>query len=116
MRFKDEATPVRVDERMALASVDFLSSIVTAWAAGLGGLDTLTVDDRGRGAGVAPDPLAICHHERVVNPFKSPIVARSGEPAANLPPRRQVVWQQASRAARPRDVENAVDDLAHRSR
>src|SRR5262249_21913607 len=79
MGFEDEATSVCVDERMALASVDLLSGIVTAWAAGLGGLDTLAVDDRGRGARVAPDPFAICHHERVVYPFKSPIVA----PAAN---------------------------------
>jgi hypothetical protein len=35
MRFEDEAAPVRVDERMALTSVDLLSSIVTAWPAGL---------------------------------------------------------------------------------
>src|SRR5277367_373050 len=55
MRFEHEATPVRVDERMALASVDLLSSIVAAWPASLGDLDALAVDDRGRGAGVAPD-------------------------------------------------------------
>jgi hypothetical protein len=30
MRFEHEATPVRVDECVALASVDLLSSIVTA--------------------------------------------------------------------------------------
>src|SRR6202040_1379356 len=36
MRFEHEAAPVRVDERMALTSVDLLSSIVTAWPAGLG--------------------------------------------------------------------------------
>jgi hypothetical protein len=35
-RFEDEATSVHVDERMALASVDLLSSIVTTWPAGLG--------------------------------------------------------------------------------
>ena len=59
MRFEHETAPVRVDERMALASVDLLSSIVAAWPASLGGLDALAVDDRGRGAGVAPDPSAI---------------------------------------------------------
>ena len=48
MRFEHEATPVGVDERMALASVDLLSGIVTARAAGLGGLDALAVDDRRR--------------------------------------------------------------------
>jgi hypothetical protein len=38
MRFEHEATPVRVDEGMALAPVDLLSSIVTAWPSGLGSL------------------------------------------------------------------------------
>jgi hypothetical protein len=83
MRFEHEAAPVRVYEHMALTSVDLLSSIVTAWPAGLGGLGALAVDDCRRGAGVAPDPLAICHHERAVYPFKGPVVAPSGEPAVN---------------------------------
>jgi hypothetical protein len=57
MRFEHEATPVGVDQRVALAPVDLLARIVTAWPACLGGLDALAVDDRGRGAGVATDPL-----------------------------------------------------------
>ncbi len=85
MRFEHEATPFGVNERVALAPVDLLSRIVTAWAAGLGGLDALAVDDRGRGAGVAPDPFTICHHERMVYPFKAPIVAPGGKPAVNRP-------------------------------
>ena len=36
MRFEHEAAPVRVYERMALASVDLLSGIVIAWPAGHG--------------------------------------------------------------------------------
>ena len=56
MRFEHEAAPVRVYERMALASVDLLSSIITARPARLGGLGALAVEDCGRGAGVAPDP------------------------------------------------------------
>ena len=36
MRFEHEATPVGVDERVALAPVDLLARIVTARAAGLG--------------------------------------------------------------------------------
>src|SRR5271168_1401376 len=100
MRFEKEATPIGVDERMALASVDLLSSIVAAWPASLGGLDALAVDDRGRGAGVAPDPFAICHHERVVYPFKAPVVAPGGEPAVNGPPWRQVVIRRHGQPAR----------------
>jgi hypothetical protein len=86
MRFEHEATPVRVDERMALAPVDVLARIVTPRAAGLGGLAALAIDDRRRGAGVAPDPFAICYHERVVYPFKAPVVTPDGEPAVNRPP------------------------------
>ena len=85
MRFEHEATPVGVNECMALASVDLLSSIVTAWPAGLGGLGALAADDCHRGAGVAPDPFAIGHHERVVYPFKAPVVAPGGEPAVIVP-------------------------------
>src|SRR5882672_4340186 len=114
MRLEHEATPVGVDERMALAPVDLLARIVTARAAGFGGLDALAVDDRGRGAGVAPDPLAICHHECVVYPFEAPGVAPDGEPAVNRAPWRQVAWHQPPRAACPHDIEYAVDDLAHR--
>ncbi len=72
MRFEHEATPFGVNEGMALASVDLLSSIVAAWPASLGGPDALAVDDRGLGAGVAPDSFAIGHYQRVVYPFKAP--------------------------------------------
>jgi hypothetical protein len=100
MRFEHEAAPVSVDERMALASVRLLSSIVTAWSACLGGLNALAVDDGRCGAGVAPDPFPICHHEHVVYPFKAPVVTPDGKPTVNRLPWRQVVWQQAPRAAR----------------
>jgi class 3 adenylate cyclase/predicted ATPase len=114
MRFEHEAAPVRVHERMALTSVDLLSSIVTARPARLGGLGALAVDDCRRGAGVAPDPFAIGHYQRVVYPFKAAVVAPSGKPAVNRPPWWQVVRQQPPRAARPHDIEDAVDDLPHR--
>jgi hypothetical protein len=54
MGFEHEAAAVGIDQRVALAPVDLLAGIVTARAAGLGGLDALAVDDRGRGAAVAP--------------------------------------------------------------
>ena len=114
MWFENEAAPVRVHKRMALTSVDLLSSIVTAWPAGLGGLGALAVDDCRRGAGVASDPFAICHHERVVYPFKAPIVTPGREPTVNRPPWRQVARHRPPRAACPRHVEYSVDDLAHR--
>src|SRR5262249_22180802 len=48
------------------APVDLLARIVTARAAGLRGLDALAVDNSRRGAGLAPDPFAICHHAKNV--------------------------------------------------
>jgi hypothetical protein len=114
MGLDDEAAAVGVNQRVALASIDLLASIIATRSTSLGGLDALAVDDRGRGAGVAPDPFAICHHERVVYPFKAPVVAPDGEPAVDRAPRRQVVWQQPPRAARPHNIEDAVNDLPHR--
>jgi hypothetical protein len=64
--------------------------------------------------GRSPLPFAICHHERVVYPFKTPVVAPDGEPVVNRSPWRQVDRQQAPRAARPHDIEDAVENLAHR--
>src|SRR6516165_5232271 len=75
--FEHEATPLGVDDRMSLASVDLLSSIVTARATGLGDLDALAVDDRGRGAGGAPGPFAVCHHHTWF--IRAPVIA----PGAN---------------------------------
>src|SRR6516164_8577069 len=114
MGLDDQAAAVGFDQRLTLAPVDLLARIVTARAAGLGGLDALAVDDRGRGAGVAPDPFAICHYKRVVYPFKAPVVAPGGEPAVDRPPRRQIARHQPPRAACPHHVKYPIDDLAHR--
>src|SRR4029077_12028472 len=54
MGLDDEAAAVGVDQRVTLAPVDLLARIVTARAAGLGGLDALAVDDRGRGVASRP--------------------------------------------------------------
>jgi len=60
------------------------------------------------------EEFTICHHERVVHPFKAPVIAPGSKPAVNRLPWRQVFRQQAPRAARPHDIEDAVQDLAHR--
>ena len=86
MGLDDEAAAVGVDQRVALAPINLLARIVTARAAGFGGLYALAINNRGRWAGVAPDPFAICHHKRVVYPFKAPVVAPGGEPAVDRPP------------------------------
>ena len=47
----DEVAALGVDQRVALGPIDLFAGVVTARTAGLGGLDALAVDDRGRGAG-----------------------------------------------------------------
>jgi hypothetical protein len=56
-------------------------------AAGLGGIDALAINNRSRRAGVAPDPFATCHHERVVHPLKAPVAALASAPHQRPEPR-----------------------------
>jgi hypothetical protein len=63
VRLKHQRPAVGVDHGMALAALDLFSGVITPGAAGFDGLDALTVDHRRRGAGLAPDPLAIAHEE-----------------------------------------------------
>ena len=114
MRLEYESAPFRVDERMPLTSFDLLSSIVTSWPTGLGCLNALTVDNRARGAGLASDPFAIKHDQCVIDLLEASFVPKLRKPAIDRAPRRQITRQQAPRAARPHDVEDAIDDLAHR--
>ena len=114
MRLEHEAAPVGVDQRVALAPLDLLARIVAAGATSLGRLDALAVDNRAARAGLASDPLAIGHDQRVIDLLKETVVAELGEPAIDRAPRWQIAWQQAPRAASPHHVENAVDDLSHR--
>ena len=98
MRFEHQATPVRVDEGMALAPVDLLSSIVTAWPAGLSRLCALGVDDRTRRAGLASDPLPIELDEGVIDPLEAAFVPKLCKPSIDRAPRGQIARQQAPRA------------------
>ena len=59
-------------------------------------------------------PCALLFFDGRPYPFKAPVVAPGGEPAVNRPPWWQVVRKQPRGAARPHDIEDAVDDLAHR--
>src|SRR3990170_2994911 len=93
MRLVEGGAPVGVDERMALAAVDLLAGVIATRPAGLGRLDALAVDDRGRGAGLASGPLAVGHDEGVVDPLEHAAVTPGREPAVDRAPRRKVRWQ-----------------------
>ena len=64
---------------------------------------------------MAPDPLAITHDKRMVDLFED---AMSSRKVANQPidraPRRQIVRQLPPGAAATQDVEDRVNDFAHR--
>ena len=91
VRLDQEATPVRVNQRMTFAPVDLLAGITTARAASLRGLDALAVDDRGRRTGFAPDPLAIRYHQRMVDLLEQAGIAPGCKPAIDRAPGRKVL-------------------------
>ena len=60
---QNQGPAVGIHESVALAAVDFLAGVVTAWAARLGGLDALAVHHGSRRTGFAAGSLAVEHHE-----------------------------------------------------
>jgi hypothetical protein len=67
VRLEYEATPIRIDECMALASVDLLAGIVAAWSASFCRLHALGIDDCTGRAGLTPRPLTIEHDQGVID-------------------------------------------------
>src|SRR6185312_5310112 len=65
-----------VGENMSLAAFDLLASVITTWAASLGGFDRLTVDHAGGGAGLTVGGLAYVHQQHMVD----------GLPQSRVPP------------------------------
>jgi len=53
--FEQQAAPIGIDKGMAFAALDLLAGIIAPWSAALGRLHALTVDDRRRRTGFAPD-------------------------------------------------------------
>jgi hypothetical protein len=108
MGLDNEATAIGVDQRVALAPVVRLARIVTARTAGFGGLDALAVNDRGRPAGVAPPPVRDLPSRARGSSVQSARRRTRRQTSGKSFPWRQVVRQQAPRAARPHDIEDAV--------
>src|ERR1700676_3266286 len=86
-----QRTPIAVHQArpcegggVALASLDPLAGVISARSAGLDGFDTLGIDDRGAGAGLASHPLAIEHDQLMVQAFPGPIITKAHEPAVRV--------------------------------
>src|SRR3972149_4238292 len=96
------------------AAADLLAGIMAARSAGLGRLHALAVDDRGGGAGVAADTLAIGHDQRVVDLLEHAFVPPRGKPAIGCLPGREVARQQPPGDTAAQHIEDGIDDLAPR--
>src|SRR3546814_16404732 len=75
LRLDHQRPPVGVHHGMALTALDLLGRVITSRAAGLHGLDALTVDHRRRGTGLAPAPLAVAPNESVVGGHEQALTA-----------------------------------------
>lgn len=105
MRFKHEATPIGIDEGMALMPVDLFPGIIAARPASLSRLDALTIDDGTCGTSLAADPFAIEHNQGVVDLLEAIFGAERRKPAVDRALRRQIARQQTPRTARPLHIE-----------
>src|SRR3974390_597386 len=101
MRLKHRSPAVGVNHGVALAALDLFSGVITPGAAGFDGLDALTVDHRRRGAGLAPDPLAITHDEVMIEGFEQALAAEAQKPAVDRRHRRKTFCKHSPRAAGP---------------
>src|SRR5262245_46084462 len=89
MWFEHEATPISVDESVALTPINLLSSIITAWPPGLGGLDALAISNRAGGTGLSSNSFAVEHEQRVIDLLEATVVAEYRKPAIDRAPRRE---------------------------
>ena len=100
MWFEHKATPISVDERVALTPINLLSSIITAWPPGLGGLDALAISNRAGGTGLSSNSFAVEHEQRVIDLLEATVVAERRKPAIDRAPTAGIAWQQAPRPDR----------------
>jgi Domain of unknown function (DUF4365) len=104
--------PQRVDNDMALSTVDLLTCVVTTLATDLGCLDGLTVDDRRAGRLLAPYAAPEHLPERVVNPLPGSIIASTEKEPVNGLPIGKVAGQMSPGATAALKVEDGVEDGA----
>src|SRR5262249_16578032 len=102
----------RVNNDMALASVNLLARIVTSHAAYLRRLDGLTVDNCSAGRRLASHAVPKLVPQRFMNPVPCPVVAPAKENPVNRLPVREFVRQKPPRAAAAYNVDNRVKDSA----
>src|SRR4051794_25850143 len=101
-----EQQPVRVLRDVTLAPLQAFGGIPAARAAALRGLHALGVDDRRRGTGLPPGPLAQHDHEVVADALPHAVAEKSAHVAIYSRPRRESRrrWQVPPLAAGAHEV------------
>src|SRR5512139_297457 len=102
----------RVDQEMALATIDLLAGVVAPLVAGLGALDTLAVEDGRTGMSVATFDQAHVFPQVGVNLRPQPVALPYAEVVVDRPPRGEVGRQVAPLARRLDQIEDRVEELA----
>src|SRR3546814_19226934 len=99
---------------MALTALDLLGRVIASRAAGLHGLDALTVDHRRRGTGLAPDPLAVEPDELVVDGLEQARAAKAQAPAIDCRTRGNILGPHAQGTHTPQHIKAGVNDTPNR--
>lgn len=86
--------------------------VVSPWTAGFGRLHALTIDDRHRQTGLAPDALAVGDDRHVVDLFDLAGVVKDRKPVENRASWRKLARQKAPGDTAAQDVEDRVHNLA----
>src|SRR5215208_6388561 len=96
---------------MTLSSVQFLRSIVPAYAADAGSLHGLGIQYPRARLGIAPCSCAYPLAQRGVDLLPGAVQAPHPEVMMHRRPRRELAWKHAPLAAASQDVEDGVEDL-----
>ena len=102
----------RVDQNVALASVDFLARVVAALVADLAALDTLTVDGARAGLGLSSLGQADMLAQMRVNLLPQAIALPESEIVIDGAPGREMSRQVAPLATGFDEVEDSIEQLA----
>src|SRR5262249_42111773 len=114
MHFGAQYQTARIDQNVALAAIDPLGTIVATHAADAGRPDGLAVDDARARVGGAPDADTELLAQDGVQVLPRAIQTPQPEVVIGGLPGREFMRQQPPGAATPNDIEDGIQDLAHR--
>src|SRR5215475_4030869 len=109
-----EQQPQRIDQEMALASLDFVATVIPPLGAPhLGGLNGLTVDARGTGGGLAPRCYTRAFAQGLNHLGPGPVVALLRKVVIDRALGQQIMRQHVPLTPAPVQKTKRVEDLPH---